>query len=332
MEISRAKKNRKWFFILAVLCTALGLLLIPTIILAIIVLLIALFMFMVWSGINRKIKDAEAKGLDFIDIESAPQNKNNEPEIETYNAPVSVRKRNNKHERKTFSINTINTISYKPILELCAEIENNNEDNYTPFNPSIPVEIIYCDEEGNVTNRKIDVIHIKSGYNDAYYIRAFCYLRNEERTFKVERIQKTTVDGNEVDFIQYIVDTYRNTNKYKETIQHIKTRDLLNSTGLIGTAAKILTYISRIDGVFTKKEKTAIAFFLKELDVEQSDIEVEDYVTGLADLEVSTTQYKKIVKSISISENLIEKAKEIAGKDPLRLGAFEILAKQSKVE
>ncbi|MDR0556706.1 MAG: hypothetical protein LBG43_02380 [Treponema sp.] len=91
---------------------------------------------------------------------------------------------------------------------------------------------------------------------------------------------------------------------------------------------EILTYISRIDGIFTRKK--VIANFLKEFDIEQDDIEIDDYVTGLADFRVSATQYKNIIKNISISENLIEKSRETAGKDPLRIGVFEILKNSLK--
>jgi hypothetical protein len=131
-----------------------------------------------------------------------------------------------------------------------------------------------------------------------------------------------------VDIIQYLVDSYRNTDKYKETILSIKTRDVLNSNDTIGYTARILTYISRIDGIFTRKEKTIIAHFIRELDNDKHDIEIENYVAELADLNPSTTEYKNIVKTADISEQLIEKAKEITGKDPLRQGAFEILFKQ----
>jgi len=176
---------------------------------------------------------------------------------------------------------------------------------------------------------KQHVIYIaKSDYDANYYFKAFCHLRNENRNFNVERIQQATVDGNTVDFIQYIVDTYRNTDKYKQTVLSIKTRKILDSDDVIGYSARILTYISRIDGIFTRKEKTQIAVYIKELAADQTDIEIENYVDELAGLSPSTPEYKTLVKNIDITESLFEKAKEIAGKDPLRLGAFEILNKQ----
>jgi hypothetical protein len=218
---------------------------------------------------------------------------------------------------------------YAPLLQLCLEIGNKTENNYIPFDSPISVEIKYCDRDGEITNREIDILYIaESDYDDGYYIKAYCHLRNENRTFNIERIQRTLVDGNNVDIIQHIVDTYRDTDKYKKTILEIKTRELLNSRDTIGYAAKILTYISRIDGIFTRKEKTIIAHFIKELDNNKHDIEIEDYILGLVELNPSTPEYKNIVKTTDISEQLIEKAKEITGKDPLRKGAFEILFRQ----
>jgi hypothetical protein len=214
-----------------------------------------------------------------------------------------------------------------PILDLCAEIESDT--NYIPFDPPIPVKIKYRNAEGETTNREIDIQYIaKSTYNDDYYIKAFCRLRGEDRTFKVDRIQQTVADGEIVDIIQYLVYTYRNTDKYKETVQSIKTRNRINSDDILGYSAKILTYIARIDGIFTRKEKITIAHYLKDIDNNQNDIEVEDYIIELGYIQLATPEYKRIVKKTEISEQLIETAKKITGKDPLRLGAFEILSSQ----
>jgi hypothetical protein len=219
--------------------------------------------------------------------------------------------------------------NFEPLLELCDEIENIAENNYLPFEPPVPVEITYCDRDGEITSREIDIFYIAaSDFSDDYYIKAFCHLRNEDRIFNIGRIQQTKADGNIVDIIQYLVDAYRNTDKYKKTILSIKTSDVLNSNDTIGYTARILTYISRIDGIFTRKEKTIIALFIEELDNNRHDIEIEDYIKELAKLDPPVSEYKRIVKAADISDRLIEKAKEITGKDPLRQGAFAILFKQ----
>lgn len=54
------------------------------------------------------------------------------------------------------------------------------------------LEIKYKKKDGTITTRVIRVIkpvyYDYYGRSNGYYIRAFCYLRNEERIFKVSRI------------------------------------------------------------------------------------------------------------------------------------------------
>ena len=54
------------------------------------------------------------------------------------------------------------------------------------------LEIKYKKKDGTITTRVIRVIkpvyYDHYGRSNGYYIRAFCYLRNEERIFKVSRI------------------------------------------------------------------------------------------------------------------------------------------------
>jgi hypothetical protein len=222
-----------------------------------------------------------------------------------------------------------NKINYEPLQELYAEIESDVQDLSIRFEPPVSLKIVYQDYEGETTTREIDVNYIEwNDFNDDYYIHAFCRLRNAKRTFKIWRVQRAIVDGNTVDIIPYLVDAYRDTDKYKETVLSIKVRQRINSSDATGRAARVLIYISRIDGVFTRKKKTTIADYIKELDNNQNDIEIEDYVKELAYIDPSAREYKSIVKSMDISESLVAKAKAIAGKDPLRRGAFEILLKQ----
>jgi hypothetical protein len=221
-------------------------------------------------------------------------------------------------------------VDYSPFLELCSEIQNWHENNYLPFEPPIAVEIDYCDNDGEKTRRKVDILYIaQSDYNnDEYYFKAFCHLRNEERSFKATRVLKTTVNSQEVDLIRYIVDTYRKTDGYRATMLTIRTEDLLRSDSEAGTAARILTYIARIDGIFTRKEKVTIAQFIQEMAGAENGIEIENYIKGLQALSPTTPEYKKLVKQADVSDALIGKAKEMVGKDPLRQGAFDILLGQ----
>ncbi|MDR2097666.1 MAG: WYL domain-containing protein [Spirochaetaceae bacterium] len=288
------------------------------------------------APISTKNHWEEERDNDEVEVDSPFLTEENDDDLteQAYHAAISKKINaepyNNNIQHKNISKIRGNS-RYRPLQELCLEIENDIENTYLPLESTIPAQIIYTDGDGETTRRKIDIIYIAKrdyDYGDGYYIKAFCHLRNENRTFNIERIQQTKVDGNIVDIIQYIVDTYRNTDKYNQTILSIKTWKLLNSSDIIGHTAKILTYISRIDGIFTRKEKTIIASFIKELDNNRHDIEIENYISELAKLNPSTPEYKNIVKTANISEQLIEKAREITGKDPLRQGAFEILFKQ----
>jgi hypothetical protein len=60
-DILKMKKRRKRFFVAAIIFGILGLLSIPTVIWAIVYLLISGFLFLVWSGLNRMIKQKEAE-------------------------------------------------------------------------------------------------------------------------------------------------------------------------------------------------------------------------------------------------------------------------------
>jgi hypothetical protein len=108
----------------------------------------------------------------------------------------------------------------------------------------------------------------------------------------------------------------------------IKTNELVRSDSEAGTAARILTYIARIDGIFTRKEKVTIAQFVQELAGPENGLEIENYIKGLESLGPTTPEYKNLVKKADISDALIGKAKEMVGKDPLRQGAFDILLGQ----
>ena len=59
------------------------------------------------------------------------------------------------------------------------------------------VNIDYRDANGNVTNRDISIRYLYDD-NGRIYIRAFCLLRNEMRTFRIDNICKMYIDGAEI--------------------------------------------------------------------------------------------------------------------------------------
>lgn len=53
------------------------------------------------------------------------------------------------------------------------------------------VEFTYLSDKGELTERRVDVTAV-----DGPYIQAFCHLRREERTFRLDRIQGDVIDIN----------------------------------------------------------------------------------------------------------------------------------------
>ena len=58
--------------------------------------------------------------------------------------------------------------------------------------PGSLVEIAYRNEGGNVTRRRIRIVRSYDARNGNTYLRAWCFLRGEERTFRADRIMEWT--------------------------------------------------------------------------------------------------------------------------------------------
>ena len=223
-------------------------------------------------------------------------------------------------------------VDYSPLLELLTETQNNTYNGYVPFDQSVSVEIHYCDRDGETTSRQVGVSYIAENEygGGGYYFSGFCHLRKEKRSFNFPRVQRTLVNGQEVDLVQHLVDTYRQSDQYKATMLEIKTDTILASDGEAGTAARVLTYIARAGGIFTRKAKVTIAQYLQEIEGTENGIEVDNYITALEQIKPTTPEYKSLVKKAKITQSLLDKAQSMIGKDPMRQGAFEILAAESK--
>jgi len=237
-----------------------------------------------------------------------------------------------REEQKTRKPIQEQDVDYSPLLELLTETQNNTYNGYLPFDQPVSVEIHYCDRDGETTSRKVGVSYIAENEygGGGYYFSGFCHLRKEKRSFNFPRVQRTLVNGQEVDLVQHLVDTYRQSDQYKATMLEIKTDTILASDGEAGTAARVLTYIARAGGIFTRKAKVTVAQYLQEIEGTENGIEVDNYITALEQIKPTTPEYKSLVKKAKITQSLLDKAQSMVGKDPMRQGAFEILAAESK--
>ena len=68
---------------------------------------------------------------------------------------------------------------------------------------SIPITIKYKNYNNNITTRDVD-IHKIGIVGNILYVRGFCHLTNEERTFKVDRIIEATASGKSVNPMVFV--------------------------------------------------------------------------------------------------------------------------------
>lgn len=103
---------------------------------------------------------------------------NNSSSTNTYTPVVPTS--NNQRKRWDFEPKEISkTIHSDPVLEMIKKAIDSKE----------ILNIKYRASNGFLSNRNIKPIKIME-WGRQYYLRAFCLLRNEERTFKINRIQK----------------------------------------------------------------------------------------------------------------------------------------------
>lgn len=111
-------------------------------------------------------------------------------------------------------------------------------------------EIDYVDESGGKTKRIVDIKQLGST-KDHNYLTGFCRLRDQARTFRIDRIRHCTdTETGEVitDIVRFFRTKYENSPDYS--------RDQLNATEY--DALRILLFIGKADGQLRAAEKVII--------------------------------------------------------------------------
>ena len=80
------------------------------------------------------------------------------------------------------------------------------EDTLTPlWKGQFEATFSYVSSKQERTRRTVKVTSIEKDYKDALYFRGFCQLRNEVRTFALDRIKTMlTIDGKKYDLWEYV--------------------------------------------------------------------------------------------------------------------------------
>jgi hypothetical protein len=198
---------------------------------------------------------------------------------------------------------------------------------------SVPLKIEYGGGREGYSIRDIDIKKVERGTNwdtqtPEFLITAFCHYRNANRTFMVSRIISAEANGKKTDVVSFLYGICKAGEDYDRVRAIKRIRDFLKEYTQERKEVTILSYIARIDGTFSKKERSIIANYILE----------NNYIPGMApeylveelnNFEPSTRLFKMFIKGIEVSEKFYETAKTIAGKDSIRLGAFNLIKKPS---
>ena len=193
--------------------------------------------------------------------------------------------------------------------------------------------IIYEDANGDDTEREIIVDSFawlkeyEFNYTWNFYLRGFCSLRQEKRTFRLDRIKKCFVDGVELNnFEEYFYSIYENTQKWR-AIKIIS--ENLNEL-------KLLVFMSRVsNGSMRVNQRNVIVKYLKSVSEAVDDdvlLELDSCIKGI---KCDLKEFNKIIKTKNIKEDkysfLLESAAELRTlkkqEDPMEVGVFNKIKK-----
>jgi len=151
--------------------------------------------------------------------------------------------------------------------QAAAVSESKSSESYFTFDAetdvgSIPINIKYKNNEGNATERNVDVHKIGiSGKN--LYIRGLCHLTNEERTFKVERIIEAAAYGKNVNPMVFVIELCKDREEFDKGFLN-GVNFCLTGTLKIMTRRQAQERIEAYGGVFHKYIRYDTHFLVAE--------------------------------------------------------------------
>lgn len=177
--------------------------------------------------------------------------------------------------------------------------------------PSV-LRLDYIDAEGRNSQRTISI----QEYNGGAYLRGFCELRYDFRTFRIDRINQC-IDTETGDIVYNIPDYLLQ--KYRSSLRAILDKIFPQITDIL----KVLLYISKADGRFTEDENELVRGTVKRA-IKDTRLTEKDITSMISKLDIPTLHGFKIAvgkigrKSIKnleityiISRKIAESDKEI---------------------
>jgi len=119
---------------------------------------------------------------------------------------------------------------------------------------SARLEITYNDRSGQESQRSINI----TGYDGSAYLNGFCEMRQETRTFRIDRI-KEAIDQETGELIESVPDYLLE--KYKQSPEHKISKVFENHIDII----KVLLHIGKADGQLRAEEKEIICSVIRSI-------------------------------------------------------------------
>ena len=166
--------------------------------------------------------------------------------------------------------------------------------------------IHYADVDESPSEREIKVEHIyKKGSHE--YIFAYCSLRGEKRTFRVDRISECyNIDTGES--INNIIEYLKEVSEKQEVLRELKRKENVyfeDFTLRYKELIDFLFYVAKCDGSFNKKEKEIVLSVFKKLESDNEFI-TDKFMERIYRKKPipSITIFKRTVKRIMNDENV----------------------------
>jgi uncharacterized membrane protein YwzB len=173
----------------------------------------------------------------------------------------------------------------KKVYQIVSRVQNKENDNfegwfydevqnYVPINKTFKIK--YKDGNGNTTKREIYI----NKYGKASFggfILAHCFLRDENRTFRADRVLEC-IDCETGEYIKdvskYLQEIYFNSQEYKDFVEQQKKKEekeIANNyidefLNKYDNLLKILVYVVRCDGTYNSREKAIIKELFEKLE------------------------------------------------------------------
>ena len=209
-----------------------------------------------------------------------------------------------------------------------------NSENYEAFNcPIKDYRIEYCDRAGNITERNITInqfYRYENGNNSWWnlYLKAFCHLRNEDRTFHVQSIEHLFIENTEIQDIQ---------GYFESIITGTKKWQCIKAISEHYTELKFLTFLSRAaNGQMRRNQRDIIAKYIMNF---SSDLPFEELSNEIKFVTCEIKEFNKLLKAPNISVETIPRFMECVAEllmlrntpDPMESATFQKIKKSLKI-